>query len=40
MIKKSFKIFVNGNKGLVGSAIIRNLKIKSYKNILITDKSK
>ena len=27
------KVFVAGHKGLVGSAIIRNLEKKSYKNV-------
>ena len=33
MIKKTDKIFVAGHKGLVGSAIYRNLEKKFYKNI-------
>jgi GDP-L-fucose synthase len=33
-IDKSAKIFVPGHKGMVGSAIIRNLKAKGYRNIL------
>ena len=34
MIKKTDKIFVAGHKGLIGSAIIRKLKVKGYKNII------
>ena len=34
MIKKTDKIFVAGHKGLVGSAIIRKLKEKGYRNII------
>ena len=40
MIKKSDKIFVAGHKGLIGSAIVRKLKLKGYKNILTKDKKK
>ena len=32
------KIFLAGHKGLVGSAILRKLKQKNYKNILTIDK--
>ena len=32
------KIFVAGHKGLVGSAIVRNLKSKGFTNILTVDK--
>jgi len=38
MDKKS-KIFVAGHKGLVGSAIIRNLKDNGYENIIFASKS-
>ena len=38
MIKKTDKIFVAGHKGLVGSAILRKLKEKGFKNILIAEK--
>ncbi len=34
------KIFVAGHKGLVGSAIIRKLKEKNYKNIITAQKKK
>ena len=33
-IKKKDKIYVAGHKGLVGSAIVRELKKKGYKNII------
>jgi len=32
------KIFVAGHNGLVGSAIVRTLKLKGYKNIITVDK--
>ncbi len=31
---KSDKIYVAGHKGLVGSAIVRNLKLKGYENVI------
>ena len=34
MMKKTDKIFVAGHKGLVGSAILRKLKLKGYKKII------
>lgn len=34
MLKKS-KIYVAGHRGLVGSAILRKLKEKGYKNIIV-----
>ena len=40
MNKFNFKIFVAGHNGLVGSAIIRKLKKRGYKNILIADRLK
>ena len=40
MINFKSKIFVAGHKGLVGSAIVRKLKSKGYKNILFAEKSK
>ena len=40
MIKKTDKIFVAGHKGLIGSAIVRKLKSKGYKNILTIEKKK
>ena len=38
MIKYNSKIFVAGHNGLVGSAIVRKLKLKGYNNILIVSK--
>ena len=40
MISKNSKIFVAGHRGLVGSAIIRRLKAKGYKNIITVTKKK
>ena len=40
MIKKKSRVFVTGHKGLVGSAIVRNLKDQGYKNIITINKSK
>ncbi len=40
MIKKNDKIFVAGHSGLVGSAIVRLLKEKEYKNIITINRSK
>ena len=34
MISKNSKIYVAGHNGLVGSAIVRKLKKKGYRNIL------
>ena len=31
---KNAKIYVAGHRGLVGSAIVRNLKVKGYNNII------
>ena len=39
MISKKSKIFVAGHNGLVGSAIVRRLKDKGYKNIIIRNRS-
>tara|TARA_B100000795_G_scaffold266212_1_gene249056 strand:+ start:3869 stop:4810 length:942 start_codon:yes stop_codon:yes gene_type:complete len=38
MIKFNSKIYVAGHKGLVGSAIVRELKKKGYTNIITTSK--
>ena len=38
MIKLNSKIFVAGHKGLVGSAILRLLIKRGYKNLIIIDK--
>jgi GDP-L-fucose synthase len=40
MIKKTDRIFLAGHKGLVGSAILKKLKKKNYKNIVTIDKDK
>lgn len=40
MINKKSKIFVTGHKGLVGSAIVRQLKKKGYKNIIVAERKK
>ena len=40
MINKKSKIFVAGHKGMVGSAILRKLEEKGYKNIITVDKKK
>ena len=40
MIKKKDKIFVAGHNGLVGSAVLRKLKQKKYKNIYTVEKNK
>lgn len=34
-MKKNSKIYVAGHRGLVGSAIVRNLKKRGYKNLLL-----
>ena len=33
-IEKSDKIYVAGHRGLVGSAIVRNLQAKGYENVI------
>ena len=40
MILKNSKIYVAGHNGLVGSAIVKKLKEKGYKNILIASRKK
>ena len=40
MFSKNSKIFVAGHRGLVGSAVIRRLKIHGYNNILTISKDK
>ena len=40
MINYNSKIYIAGHRGLVGSAILRQLKKKGYKKILTIDKSK
>ena len=34
-INKKIKIYLAGHRGMVGSAILRNLKLKGYKNIIL-----
>ena len=38
MISFNSKIYVAGHNGLVGSAILRELKRNGYTNILVADK--
>ena len=40
MIDKNSKIFVAGHNGLVGSAIVRKLKRKGYRNIITINRSR
>ena len=40
MIKKNDKIFLAGHNGLVGSAILRKLKKKKFKNIITVSRHK
>ena len=40
MINKKSKIFVAGHNGLVGSAIVRKLKEKGFKNIITSNRNK
>ena len=39
-MNKNSRIFIAGHKGLVGSAVYRNLKSKGYKNLLVISKKK
>ena len=34
MVNKSSKIYIAGHNGLVGSAIVRKLILKGYKNLI------
>ena len=38
MINAKSKIYIAGHNGLVGSAILRKLKTKGFKNIFIKDR--
>ena len=38
MINAKSKIFIAGHKGMLGSAILRKLKEKGYKNLITIDK--
>ena len=40
MINKREKIFVAGHNGMIGSAIVRKLKLKGYKNIFTIERKK
>lgn len=40
MISKNSKIYIAGHKGLVGSAVVRRLKAKGFKNIITANKKK
>ena len=40
MVKNKSKVFVTGHKGLVGSAIVRKLTERGYKNIITVTKDK
>ena len=40
MIDKNSKIFVAGHNGLVGSAIVRKLKRKGYRNIITENRTR
>jgi len=37
-LERESKIFIAGHKGLVGSALVRNLKAKGYNNLLLRDR--
>ena len=39
MMNKSEKIFVAGHRGMVGSAVVRRLKIDGFANLLMRDRS-
>ena len=40
MINLNSKIYVAGHNGLVGSAILRALKKKGYKNVIVANRKK
>jgi len=40
LLKKKSKIYISGHNGLVGSAILRRLKLQGYKNLLTNIKKK
>ena len=40
MINRNSKIYIAGHNGLVGSAILRKLKSKGFKNLIFKDRSK
>ena len=39
-MNKNSYIFLAGHKGLVGSAVLKNLKGKGFKNVILIDKKK
>ena len=38
MIGKKSRIYIAGHKGLVGSAILKELKVKGYTNLITANK--
>jgi GDP-L-fucose synthase len=38
-MNKNSRIFISGHNGLVGSAVYRNLKRNSYKNLIVVSKN-
>lgn len=40
MMEKKVKIYVAGHRGMVGSAIVRELECKNYTNIIICTNKK
>ena len=40
MLSKNSKIFLAGHRGMVGSAILRKLKLEKYKNLILIEKKK
>ena len=39
-MKKSDNIFIAGHKGLVGSSILKLLKVRGYKNLIVVNRKK
>ena len=40
MLNKNSKIFLAGHRGMVGSAILRRLKLEKFKNLILIQKKK